>query len=137
MRRAAPALVLALAVALGASGCGKTRNHDVAGFTQAAKTPAERAILGSIATYRTTKDEARACTLVTTHFISGRFEGELRNCKQVQRTAERYLPDSATVQSVTGDEAKVLVDEPTATKSIYTMRREGGTWKIDDILEAR
>jgi hypothetical protein len=53
----------------------------------------------------------------------------------VQREASRHLPDSADVQSVTGDSARVLVDEPTATRSIYRMRRVGGTWRIDDIVE--
>jgi hypothetical protein len=35
-----------------------------------------------------------------------------------------------------GDSATVAIDEPTATNSIYRMRRLGGTWKIDDIVEA-
>ena len=131
MRRAAIALVLLL------TGCGtKELNHDVAGFTQAGKTPTEQAILRSIATYRMTKDAAHACTLITTHFLdTARFDGKIRNCEQVIRSADKHLPDTATVQSVSGDSARVLVDEPTATKSIYVMRREGGTWKIDDIVE--
>ena len=134
MRAIATALVAALALA----GCSANkRNTDVQGFVASGKTAQERAILGSIATYRMTKDEAKACSLVTQHFMDGRFDGEERNCEQVQRTADRFLPDSATVQSVQGDEAKVLMDEPTATKSIYAMRREGATWKIDDITEAR
>jgi hypothetical protein len=121
------------------AGCGgKQLNHDVAGFTQAGKTPTEQAILGTIATYRTTEDEARACGLITAHFLStSRFDGKLRNCEQVLRSAKRFLPDRATVQSVAGASARVLVDEPTATKSVYEMRREGGVWKIDDIKEAR
>lgn len=121
------------------AGCGaKELNHDVAGFTEAGKTPTEQAVLRTIATYRTTKDEARACGLITDHFLrTSRFDGKLRNCEQVIRSASRFLPDTATVQSVSGDSARVLVDEPTATKSIYQMRREGGTWKIDDIVEAR
>jgi hypothetical protein len=130
--------VVVVAVCL-LAGCGtKKLNQDVAGFTQAGKTPTEQAILGTIATYRTTGDEARACRLITGHFLrTSRFEGKLRNCEQVIRSASRFLPDRATVQSVSGDTARVLVDEPTATKSIYSMRREGGTWKIDDIVEAK
>ena len=121
------------------AGCGtKELNKDVDGFTRAGKTPTEQAILRAIATYRTTDDEARACGLITDHFLkTSRFEGKLRNCEQVIRSASRFLPDSATVQSVAGDTARVLVDEPTATKSIYSMRRERGAWKIDDIVEAR
>jgi hypothetical protein len=131
MRRAAVLSVLLLA------GCGtKALNHDVAGFTQAGRTPTEQAILRTIATYRMTKDEARACSLITTHFLdTARFEGKIRNCEQVVRSADKHLPDSAKVQSISGSTARVAVDEPTATKSIYVMRRENGTWKIDDIVE--
>jgi hypothetical protein len=133
-----PAILLALtAIALAGCGGANERNTDVKGFVAGGKTADERAVLSSIATYRTTKDEARACGLVTQHFMDGRFEGETRNCEQVQRTADRFLPDTAKVESVEGDSARVLLDEPTATKSIYEMRREGGTWKIDDIVEAR
>jgi hypothetical protein len=132
MRRAALA---GLAVALVLAGCGdNVRNHDLAAFTNV-KDPTARAILKSIATYRTTKDTALACTLITPHFLSGRFENKVRNCKQVQREASRYLPDSAKVESVTGTTARVLVDEPTATKSVYRMQRVDGVWKIDDILD--
>jgi hypothetical protein len=53
------------------------------------------------------------------------------------RAADNHLPDSAQVQSVSGDSARVLVDEPTATKSIYVMSREAGVWKIDDIVEPK
>ena len=129
---------MALVVML--AGCGtKSLNRDVAGFTQSGKTPTERAVLRSIATYRMTEDEARACsTLVTRHFLdTARFDGKVRNCEQVLRSADKHLPDSARVQSVSGDTARVLVDEPTATKSVYEMRREGGTWKIDDIVEPK
>ncbi len=134
MRRA---LVLALGIAL-LAGCGPSLNHDVAGFVRSGKTPTDQAILRSIATYRMTKDEARACGLITAHFLNTpRFDGKLRNCEQVVRSADKHLPDSATVQSVSGDAARVFVDEPTATKSIYEMRREGGVWKIDDIVEAK
>jgi ABC-type uncharacterized transport system auxiliary subunit len=126
----------AIALAVVLAGCGPNeRNTDVPGFIAQGKTPAERAILRSIATYRTTKDAALACSLITPHFLSGRFGGQEDNCEQVQREASRHLPDSATVQSVSAASAKVLVDEPTATKSIYAMRRMGGTWKIDDIVE--
>ena len=124
-------LVLAAALA----GCGTERNTDVKGFTQKAQSPAEAAILSSIATYRTTEDPAAGCRLVTQKFLDGRFEGEADNCRQVLREASRHLPDTADVASVSGDTARVLVDEPTATKSIYEMRRDGGTWKIDDIVE--
>jgi hypothetical protein len=130
VRRAAAAVaVLALA------GCGvNERNTDVAGFVGSGDTATERAILRSIATYRTT-DPTRACALVTPRFLRGRFEGELDNCEQVQREAPRHLPDSAEVQRVTGDTARVLVDEPTATRSVYEMRRVGDFWKVDDIVE--
>jgi len=118
------------------AGCGNERNHDVDGFVAKGKTPAERAVLQTIATYRTTDDDRRACRLLTQHFIDGRFEGELDNCRQVLRSADRYLPDEASVESVRGTAARVRVDEPTSTESIYELRREGGTWKIDDIVEA-
>ena len=133
MRRAAVLSVLLLA------GCGtKALNHDVAGFTQSGKTPTQRAILRTIATYRMSNDEALACGLITRHFLdTSRFDGKVRNCEQVLRAADNHLPDSATVQSVTGATARVFVDEPTATKSIYVMRREGSTWKIDDIVEPK
>jgi hypothetical protein len=132
MRKAALPLLAALALA----GCVNERNTDVKGFTGAAKTPEERAILDSIATYRTTEDEAAACKLVTQEFIDDRFEGEVGNCEQVLREAARHLPDTAEVETVTGDSARVAVDEPTATRSVYEMRREDGTWKIADIVEA-
>ena len=132
MRRAAAVLVVLLA------GCGtKSLNHDVKGFTQESSSPAGQAILRSIATYRMTRDPARACALITDHFLrTSRFDGKLDNCEQVLRDADKHLPDSARVQSVSGASARVLVDEPTATRSIYEMRRVGGVWKIDDIVEA-
>jgi hypothetical protein len=130
-------VLLALALIAALAGCGKHFNTDVAGFTQAARTPAEQAILRSIAVYRTTTDTTRACSLVTRHFLAGRFAGKVRNCRQVIREASRHLPDSATVRSVQGGTARVLVDEPTATRSVYVMRAEGGVWRIDDIVEAR
>ena len=58
------------------------------------------------------------------------------NCAQVLRAASRHLPDTADVQGIDGATRRVLVNEPTATRSTYVMRREGGTWKIDDIVEA-
>jgi hypothetical protein len=128
--------VLPLLAALALVGCVNERNTDVKGFTDAAKTPEERAILDSIATYRTTEDEAAACKQVTQEFLDDRFEGEVDNCEQVLREASRHLPDTAEVESVTGTSAQVAVDEPTATRSVYEMRREGGTWKIADIVEA-
>ena len=99
MRRAAVLLALA---AVGLAGCGtKELNHDVRGFTQESKTPTGQSILRSIATYRMTKDAARACGLITSHFLNtARFDGKLRNCEQVLRSASRHLPDSARVQSV-------------------------------------
>ena len=131
-----PAIAIALVAGLALAGCGvDERNTDVPGFVGSGATTTERAILRSIATYRTTTDAARACALITPHFLKVRFEGEVDNCEQVQREAPRHLPDSADVESVTGDAARVLVDEPTATRSIYRMRRVGGTWRIDDIVE--
>jgi hypothetical protein len=134
MRRAVP-LCLALLLA----GCGtKSLNHDVSGFTQSSTTPTGQSILRTIATYRMTKDPARACALITDHFLgTTRFDGKLRNCEQVLRSADKHLPDSARVLSVNGDSARVFVKEPTATRSIYEMRRVGVVWKIDDIVEAR
>ena len=130
---------LALGVALLVAGCGtKTFNHDVAGFTQSSTTPTGQSILRTIATYRMTKDPARACALITSHFLhTTRFEGKLDNCEQVLRSADKHLPDSARVLSVSGETARVYVKEPTATRSIYEMRREGTVWKIDDIVEAK
>ena len=129
-----PALI-ALLTAAALAGCGRERNTDVGGFVDGARTPAERAILTTIATYRTTEDEAKACRLATRGFIDGRFEGEYDNCEQVVRTAPRYLPDKAKIASVKADSASIEIDEPTSTRSIYEMRREGGTWKIDDIVQ--
>lgn len=117
------------------SGCGKEPNRDVDGFVDTAETAEERAILSSIATYRTTADEDEACELVTGHFLDARFDGELDNCRQLLRAAPNHLPDEADVQSIDGDRARVFVDEPTATTSIYEMRRERGTWRIYDIVE--
>ena len=135
MRAASAALVLAALL----GGCGtKELNHDVRGFTQQSDTPAGQAVLRSIATYRMTEDEALACRLITRHFLdTPRFDGKVENCEQVVRAASRHLPDSASIQSLSGSAARVLVDEPTATKSVYVMKRERGTWKIDDIVEAR
>jgi hypothetical protein len=135
VRRALVVVALAAAVA----GCGKKElNHDEAGFVAQGKTADQRAVLRTIATYRMTKDAPRACGLITTHFLAtARFDGKLENCEQVLRSADKHLPDGAQVQSVAGDTARVLVDEPTATKSIYRMRRVDGVWKIDDITEAK
>jgi hypothetical protein len=132
VRRAAVLVVLL-------AGCGpKALNHDVAGFTQSSTTPTGQSILRSIATYRMTKDPARACALITDRFLrSSRFEGKIRNCEQVLRDADKHLPDSARVLSVSGDSARVIVNEPTAVTSIYEMSRVGGVWKIDDIVEAK
>jgi hypothetical protein len=131
-------VLVAAAVAAALGGCGaKERNHDVKGFVQSGKTPAARAVLGSIATYRTTKDTALACSLVTQHFLAIRYGGKLDNCEGIVEEADRFLPDRAVVQAVAGAGASVFVDEPSATNSIYRMRREDGVWKIDDIVEAK
>lgn len=127
------AAATALLAGCGASGYG----HDVKGFTQQAKTPADQAILRSIATYRTTNDENLACELITPHFLKARFDGKPQVCLAVARNqSKRELPKKARVETIAGDTAKVRIDEPTATRSIYDMRRFAGTWKIDDIVEA-
>jgi hypothetical protein len=134
VKRAATTLGLALALA----GCGGGGyGTDVKGFTQQAKTPDDQAVLRSIATYRTTENDKLACSLITQRFLKARFEDKPQLCEAVARhQTKRELPASAQVQSIAGDTAKVKIDEPTATKSIYAMRRDGGTWKIDDIVEA-
>ena len=131
MARIALLLLLSVLVA----GCGKEPNRDVGAFLETAESGQERAILTSIATYRTTADEAEACELVTDRFLESRFEGEVDNCLQLLRAAPDHLPDEARVESIEGDAARVFVDEPTSTSSIYEMRREGGTWRIYDIVE--
>jgi hypothetical protein len=120
------------------AGCGQSGfGKDVKGFTQQAKTPAGQAVLRSIATYRTTSDEKLACSLVTSHFLRLRFDGKTEVCEAIARhQTKRELPKSATVESVAGTSATVRIAEPTATRSLYRMKREGGTWKIDDIVEA-
>jgi hypothetical protein len=131
--------LLALAALLPAlAGCGAGGyGSDVKGFTQQAAAPAEQAVLRSIATYRTTNDEKRACSLITPGFLKSRFDGKPALCEAVARHQQkRELPKKAKVESLTGATAKVRIDEPTATRSIYEMVREGGTWKIDDIVEA-
>ena len=118
----------------GASGFGK----DVKGFTQQAKAPEEQAVLRSIATYRTTADEKLACSLITPHFLQIRFENKPGLCEAIARHQnKRELPESAEVEGISGDIATVKIDEPTALRSVYRMRRVAGTWKIDDIVEAR
>jgi hypothetical protein len=125
-----------LAAAL--AGCGSTGfGHDVKGFTQQAKTPADQAVLRSIATYRTTADERLACSLITPHFLTIRFDGKPELCQAIARhQSKRELPKSAKVESIAGQSATVRIAETTATRSLYRMRQEGGTWKIDDIVEA-
>src|SRR3978361_1609835 len=89
--RAAPVLAL-LIVGCGASGYG----HDVQGFTQEAKTPADQGVLRSIATYRTTADENVACSLITPHFLTTRFDGKPELCRAIARHQnKRELPKSA------------------------------------------
>src|SRR4051812_14905379 len=76
---------VALLAAVALCGCGPNkRNTDVPGFIATGKTAEQRAILRSIATYRTTKDTVLACSLITPHFLSSRFEGQADNCEQVQ-----------------------------------------------------
>ena len=131
--RLAIAAAAAILAGCGAGGYG----HDVKGFTQQAKAPSDQAVLRSIATYRTTADENVACSLITAHFLKIRFDGKPELCPAIARHQnKRELPKSAHVESIAGNAAAVRVDEPTATKSLYRMKREGGTWKIDDIVEA-
>lgn len=132
---------LAVAAALGATalaGCGAHGfGHDTKGFVAQAKTPEQQAVLSSIATYRTTADAKLACSLVTPHFLKLRFDGKVATCEALARSAEkRELPESATVAALAGDAATVRIKEPTPVRSVYSMRRVGGTWKIDDITEA-
>ena len=121
------------------AGCGQSGfGHDVKGFTQQAKTPAAEAVLRSIATYRTTSDENLACSLITAHFLKLRFDGKPEVCQAIARhQPKRELPKSAHVENIAGTSATVFVAEPTATRSLYKMKQEGGTWKIDDIVEAK
>jgi hypothetical protein len=120
------------------AGCGTSGyGHDVKGFTQQASTPADAAVLRSIATYRTTSDDKLACSLVTAHFIAIRFEGKLALCQAIARHQnKRELPRSAKVEGIAGSSATVRIAEATATRSLYKMKQEGGIWKIDDIVEA-
>jgi hypothetical protein len=109
----------------------------VKGFTQQSATPADQQVLRSIATYRTTSDDKLACSLITAHFLTIRFDGKLDLCQAIARHQnKRELPKSAKVESIAGDTATVRVAEPTATRSLYKMKRESGIWKIDDIVEA-
>lgn len=133
-------LATAAAVALAAlTGCGAHGfGTDVKGFTEQSKVPAEQAVLRSIATYRTSDDERLVCSLVTPHFLTIRFDGKTAECEAIARHQnKRQLPQSAQVESVSGDVATVKIDEPTALRSRYRMKRVGGTWKIDDIVEAK
>src|SRR3954447_1559651 len=85
LRRPAIAILLA---GFALAGCGPDEhNTDVPGFVHSGGTPTGRAILRSIATYRTTTDTARACSLITPHFLKIRFDGGVDNCEQVQREA--------------------------------------------------
>jgi hypothetical protein len=109
----------------------------VKGFTQQAQTPAEQAVLRSIATYRTTSDDKLACSLITPHFLTIRFENKPALCQAIARHQNnRNLPKSAKVESIAGAASTVRIAEPTATRSLYRMRRLAGVWKIDDIVEA-
>ena len=97
--------------ALALGGCGAHGfGHDVRGFTQQAKTPADQAVLRSIATYRTTSDEKLACSLITTHFLKLRFDGDPRVCEAIARHQnKRELPKSAHVESIVGTSATVQI----------------------------
>jgi hypothetical protein len=134
-----PRLWLSALAAIALASCGQAGfGKDVKGFTQQAKTPADRAVLRSIATYRTTGDEKLACSLITAHFLKLRFDGKPDVCQAIARhQTKRELPKSARVESVGGNSATVRIAEPTATRSLYKMKQEGGTWKIDDIVEAK
>ncbi len=120
------------------AGCGSGGyGRDVKGFTEQAKAPADQAVLRSIATYRTTADDKLACSLVTQHFVQIRFDGKLELCQAIARHQQkRELPQKADVESVAGEAATVRIKEVSATRSLYKMKREGGIWKIDDIVEA-
>jgi hypothetical protein len=131
----APAAILGAAAVLAGCGAGGY-GSDVKGFTQQASSPAAQEVLRAVATYRTTGDEVRACSLITARFLKARFEGKPEVCEAVARTAKHDLPKSAKVESVAGDAAKVRIQETTPVRSIYAMRREGGAWKIDDIVAA-
>jgi hypothetical protein len=75
--------------------------------------------------------------LITKHFLQIRFEDKPNLCEAISRHQDnRELPKSADVESIAGNAATVRVSEPTATRSLYKMKQEGGTWKIDDIVEA-
>ena len=134
MRRAAAGLLAAAVLA----GCGANeRNTDVPGFIKQGKTPEQQAVLRSIATYRTTADANLACSLITPHFLTIRFDGKPALCMAIARHQnKRDLPKSARVDSIAGDSATVRIAEPTATRSLYKMKRVSGIWKIDDIVEA-
>jgi hypothetical protein len=127
-----------LAATLAIAGCGASGfGHDVKGFTQQANAPADQAVLRSIATYRTTSDEKLACSLITQHFLKIRFDGKPALCEAIARNQnKRELPKSGRVETIAGTSATVRIAEPTATRSLYKMKQEGGTWKIDDIVEA-
>src|SRR4051812_49455245 len=82
--------------ALALAGCGASGyGHDVKGFTQQSKTPADQAVLRSIATYRTTSDDKLACSLVTPHFLTLRFDGKPGVCEAIARHQNKHeLPKS-------------------------------------------
>jgi hypothetical protein len=120
------------------AGCGvRGFGHDVRGFTQEAHTPGSQSVLASIATYRTTSDDKVACSLITPHFLTIRFDGKVALCQAISRHQQnRDLPKSAYVESIAGNAATVRIAETSATRSLYKMKRVNGTWKIDDIVEA-
>ena len=57
-------------------------------------------------------------------------------CLFVVGTAKRELPADAKVLSVKGTEARVEVKETTNILSNYVMKKDGGVWKVDAIVEA-
>ena len=63
-------------------------------------------------------------------------DGDAGDRHRTEQQVEQDQLEADGVERV-GASARVLVDEPTATKSIYVMRADGGVWRIDDIVEAR
>ena len=108
---------------------------DEATFVRKADTAEGRAVLRSIATYRTAKAK-EACKLITPHFLKTRYRDNMPDCLFVVGTAKRELPADAKVLSVKGTEARVEVKETTNILSNYVMKKDGGVWKVDAIVEA-
>lgn len=133
--RAAALAVICVAACVG--GCAPAAgSRNVGAFVRQASTPAGRAVLRSIAIYRTSHNLRLACSLITAHFLRVRFQNLDEECEVFSGEAPRTLPRSARVVQVAGTRARVLVHELSATRSYYEMAREHGTWKIDDIVAA-